>query len=540
MPRLFLKELPFWVTKEMLISKFSRFGLISDVKIIKNISREKKNIGFIGFIDKNSCKEAVLNSKFIFLGNKRILIDFALPKKNQPLCRGDKNLNCPLIEKENYLGKNFSGKEIFENGIIFIRNLCLSIKKTEIENLLRPFGFINTIFLSRKNSKNKHSFAIIEFGIPECAIKAASKLDGKIFQGKILHILPFNSNLGSERSVNRNNLTFTKFKKMREDLEDRSYANRRSSSYLFIPKEKLIKSLMLKNGNKTNYVKFSLTPRLGHGKLVLTEARIQNEMSLILKYMGLSMKSFDPNYINKKSRRILFLKAEKENQFSGKKNFLKKFGKIKKFISFSITNFTLVEYQKKKNAQTAFNYFQKKKNKKQKILIDWAPLNCLPDNNSVREKALVPIKEKLSNENLIFFRKKKIQHDNTEKRSSKNQQNKDQFGGKYFSLNDIQKNKKNFKFDQNFDKSHKILIRNLPFEIDLCQLKYIYQNYGTILSIKLPKENFGKHKGFAFVEFKDLEEAKKAVLSTQNIHLHSRHLVVNLLQTKNLRPFLNE
>jgi len=410
-----------------------------------------------------------------------------------------------------------------------IKNLPHQIPELEIRKLFLPFGFITDIFKKRKILNENNSFQVfVEFGLPECAIKAASFLDGKIYRGRIIHILPFQKKNFFSKKEERE-VFFLKFKKFKEEVEKRNSIEQRSWYTLFIPQDKIIKILSLKYGKSKkisiNYEKFHLDLT----KLSLSEARIQNEISLFLKYFGINLNAFNPEFIHKKSRRTLILK----NFFSGENfNFqklLKKFGKITQFILLPVIKFVLVEYQKKKSANEAFSYFQKQKH----IIIEWAPLNSLIS----RKKPIIKNKKKKNDpnhENFILFKKKKKSFLNPNGKLanksffSQNLNENPKFSTKNFLRSNPKK--KNKLFMENSKLHGKILIRNIPFEIQLKELKKIYENFGKILSVRLPKKTPKQHKGFAFIEFEKIEEAKKAVLSTQNVHLFSRHLCVNLLK----------
>jgi len=66
MSRIFLQNLPSWTTKEILNTKFSCFGKITDIKLIKNVSGKGKMCGFIGFYDKKSSIKVLTNGGFFF------------------------------------------------------------------------------------------------------------------------------------------------------------------------------------------------------------------------------------------------------------------------------------------------------------------------------------------------------------------------------------------------------------------------------------------------------------------------------------------
>jgi multiple RNA-binding domain-containing protein 1 len=54
--------------------------------------------------------------------------------------------------------------------------------------------------------------------------------------------------------------------------------------------------------------------------------------------------------------------------------------------------------------------------------------------------------------------------------------------------------------------------------------------YGQLKTVRLPKKVTGGHRGFAFVEFVNQQEAKNAMEHLANTHLYGRHLVIETAQ----------
>ena len=75
----------------------------------------------------------------------------------------------------------------FENGRLFIRNLCYACKEEELEKLFEPYAPIVETNMPIDNfSKKPKGFAYLTFMFPEKALKAFNELDGTIFQGKFI------------------------------------------------------------------------------------------------------------------------------------------------------------------------------------------------------------------------------------------------------------------------------------------------------------------------------------------------------------------
>uniref|UniRef100_A0A8C0MSP0 RNA-binding protein 28 n=1 Tax=Canis lupus familiaris TaxID=9615 RepID=A0A8C0MSP0_CANLF len=63
------------------------------------------------------------------------------------------------------------------------------------------------------------------------------------------------------------------------------------------------------------------------------------------------------------------------------------------------------------------------------------------------------------------------------------------------------------------DKKARLIIRNLSFKCSEDDLKTVFGQYGAVLEVNIPRKPDGKMRGFAFVQFKNLLEAGKALKS---------------------------
>jgi len=83
------------------------------------------------------------------------------------------------------------------------------------------------------------------------------------------------------------------------------------------------------------------------------------------------------------------------------------------------------------------------------------------------------------------------------------------------------------------DASTKIIVRNIPFQASKHEIRDLFKNFGELKSVRLPKKMNGEHRGFAFIEFVSVEEAKNAYSSLFNTHLYGRKLNLEFSQDDN-------
>jgi multiple RNA-binding domain-containing protein 1 len=74
--------------------------------------------------------------------------------------------------------------------------------------------------------------------------------------------------------------------------------------------------------------------------------------------------------------------------------------------------------------------------------------------------------------------------------------------------------------------STKIVVKNVPFEASVKELRDLFATFGQVKSCRIPKKFGGGHRGFAFVEFTTKQEARSAIDSLSSTHLYGRHLVL--------------
>lgn len=74
--------------------------------------------------------------------------------------------------------------------------------------------------------------------------------------------------------------------------------------------------------------------------------------------------------------------------------------------------------------------------------------------------------------------------------------------------------------------STKLMVRNLAFEATKNEVQELFQSFGTLRSVRLPRKVDGTGRGFAFVDFLTHEEAGAAKAALGAAHLYGRHLVI--------------
>ncbi len=73
-----------------------------------------------------------------------------------------------------------------------------------------------------------------------------------------------------------------------------------------------------------------------------------------------------------------------------------------------------------------------------------------------------------------------------------------------------------------------IYVGNIPYRLSEDELKEIFQEYGTVDSVKIITDKFtGRSKGFGFIEMPNQDEAQKAIDELNEAEVDGRNLRVN-------------
>ena len=82
----------------------------------------------------------------------------------------------------------------------------------------------------------------------------------------------------------------------------------------------------------------------------------------------------------------------------------------------------------------------------------------------------------------------------------------------------------------------KIVIKNLPFEVTKKEVRALFSAYGKLIALRLPKKFNQVSRGFAFAEFSTAKEALNALTALKDTHLLGRRLVLDFAEADEVDP----
>ncbi|CAG5094664.1 Oidioi.mRNA.OKI2018_I69.XSR.g13756.t1.cds [Oikopleura dioica] len=561
--RICVKNLTKNCDEKFLREFFSRSGgKITDCRLLKNEDGVSRRIAFIGFARPEDAQRALNELNGAKVGVNKIKVELAKDfrgnagsakkaRKEKP--KNDKKafieakVDKDLVDSDDEEDAKEEEKteDVADTGRLFLRNLSYLCTETDLkgkcfepsQDLLSSYGTLTELVLpTDETTKRPKGFAFVEYQMPENAVRAMAELDGSSFQGRIMHVLPGREAVAKKNYVPRTdpnlNTSYKKEKmaKMKEnaDKEDFSWnslfvganavADEMSKRYQ-LSKDQIMKrddvAVQLALGESqivsdiseylkdhgvkldtfkkdaTRSDKIILVKNLPSGALP-TELRFKFEKfgglgRIIMPPSGLAaLVEFDGNEKTVK-KRLVTSASSMEN--SGAMIFVKN-------VNFATTDEGLKELFEKKVGKVAECSISKRleRGKYLSMGYGWVKM-ASPDLASKAVKTIQGIELDGHRINLKISKKEEEKLNN--RQEAKNQ---DQPEG-----------------------SSKIMVRNVPFQCQVPELEQLFSTFGELKFVRMPKNPTGKHRGFAFVEYKLAADASSAFAALKlSTHIYGR------------------
>jgi RNA recognition motif-containing protein len=95
--------------------------------------------------------------------------------------------------------------------------------------------------------------------------------------------------------------------------------------------------------------------------------------------------------------------------------------------------------------------------------------------------------------------------------------------------------------------SNKLYVGNLPYTVTSKDLEQLFSSCGEVINVHIPIDrDTGRPRGFAFVEFTDMDEVEEAIIQFHNTSVAGRNILVTLAlerddkDTSSRKPYAKE
>lgn len=435
--------------------------------------------------------------------------------------------------------------------------------------------------------------------MPEHAVQAYTELNGTMFHGRMFHILPAKSNDTKSQEEQKSQGSNFKDQKLKDLKKTAQLAHNWNSLFMGanavadVISKNYGKSKEDVLGSATGGSDAAVRLALGETQIVL-------EMKKFLESHGVRLEAFDGDPKKRSKTVILVKNLPSRTDVNEIKEKFAAFGVLEKVIFPPSGVTCLVKFADPSEARKAFKNLAYTRFKHVPLYLEWAPENVFTNNTvdlpemSANKKEVVPEKEQTDksevndtppeNDSTIFV--KNLNFSTTEEQLKRVfsrvgpihsiQIAKKKAGdGKNLSLGYgfIQyKHKKSadeaLKTLQYYEidlhtlelkrsdrtvnlpatavrkgtkkaeqkESTKIMVRNIPFQAKIGEVRQLFQTFGELKAIRLPKKAVPgpeQHRGFGFVDFVNKSDAKNAFEAlSQSTHLYGRRLVLEWASTE--------
>ncbi|NXR31592.1 RBM19 protein, partial [Zosterops hypoxanthus] len=612
-----LRGAPSNITEASLQKIREFFFPLKPVAIRMGKKAQGKNSGYI-FVDLKSEAEMqrALKRKKEFLGGRCVEVSRCsnTTKETVPAKPAQQPWQRRLRDDE-------EEEDLSESGRLFVRNLPFTSTEEDLEKVFSKYGPLSEIhFPMDKSTMKPKGFAFITYMMPEHAVKALAELDGQVFQGRMMHLLP--STIRKEKMEGGDTEDSSSYKKHKEAKDKANSSSSHNWNTLFVGTNAVADAMAQKYNASKSQVLDAESKDSVAVRVALGETELVQEIRRFLVENGVSLDSFS-QAAGERSKTVILVKnlpagtspAELEELFG-------KHGDLGRVLLPEGGITAIVEFLEPSEAKQAFTSLAYSKFHYVPLYLEWAPMGVFLSPAPQRRKAGVPGKEDeaglepvgflllVSDEAVKESEEAAAQEEEEEEEEDEEEENipgctlfiknlnfatteetlketfskagalksctiskkKDKAGallsmgfgfveykkpeGAQKALRQLQGctvdgHKLEVKLSERAvrpavksarkkqtakkQKTSKILVRNIPFQATVREIRELFSTFGELKTVRLPKKmaGTGSHRGFGFVDFVTKQDAKKAFTALcHSTHLYGRRLVLEWADTE--------
>ncbi|KAM0786073.1 hypothetical protein ACM66B_006884 [Microbotryomycetes sp. NB124-2] len=487
----------------------------------------------------------------------------------------------PIILDEN-TGEDPQLALVKKTGRLFCRNLAFSVTEDDLTALFQPYGHLDEVHMVRdKVTHSSKGLAYVSFRTSEDAATAMQDLDGRTFQGRLLHILPSSEKRG--HSQHEGSLTV---KRARLAAKKADSGNAMSWATLYMSSDAVVSSVAERLG-VTKAELLDPTSSDAAVKVALAETHVIAETRKYFEDEGVNVEALGVGG-PRSSTTILVKNIPHGTSEATLRALFEPFGSVARLLLAPAGTMAVVEYDDADEAANAWRAMAYKKLGSSVLFLEKAPkaiwTGASPSATSQRDVAQLPDPQKVdsstvSNEagppgSTLFV--KNIAFATSEAAFARTFEQLPDFAfarlktkpnpkapGQVLSMGfgfvgfkssaaaqaalrartgflldghqlEIKFAERGREQDERLIKaragkksnSTKLVIKNVPFEVTSKEIRDLVSAYGSVRSVRLPRKFDRKTRGFAFLDFASHQDAESTLSALQHTHLLGRHLIV--------------
>ncbi|XP_028913965.1 probable RNA-binding protein 19 [Ornithorhynchus anatinus] len=588
------------------------------IRIVKNEHGKKTGYVFVDLKSEADVRTALKRNKD-YMGGRYIEVF----REKPPAGAGGPRKEPAKVWQGRKLKEDEEEEDLADSGRLFVRNLPYSSTEEDLEKVFSQYGPLSELhFPVDSLTKKPKGFAFVTYVFPEHAIEAYSAVDGQVFQGRMLHVLPSTIKKEAEESPDTPGSSSYKKKKAAKDKANSSSSHNWNT--LFMGPNAVADAVATKYNATKSQVFDHETKGSVAVRVALGETQLVQELRRFLLDHGVCLDSFSQAAAERSKSVMLVKNLPAGTRATELEEIFGRFGGLGRVLLPDGGVTAIVEFLEPAQARRAFTHLAYSKFHHVPLYLEWAPMGIfgssdpqkeappegpageenaraeagaghetegpdgLPGEEAEAEKEEEEEEEEdeededenlpgctLFIKNLNFstteetlkeaFSKagavrtcsisKKTNRAGTQhslgfgfvgyRRPEQAQKALRQLQGCLVdghkvevkiseraiktAVTSARKKQKPAK-----QKTAKILVRNIPFQATVREIRELFSTFGELKTVRLPKKmsGTGPHRGFGFVDFVTKRDAKKAFTALcHSTHLYGRRLVLEWADT---------
>ncbi|XP_051278796.1 LOW QUALITY PROTEIN: probable RNA-binding protein 19 [Dicentrarchus labrax] len=486
-----LRGAPFSV-KEQQIREFMTPLKPAAIRIGKNESGNRTGYVYVDLHSEEQVEKALKKNKD-YIGGRYIEVfrvdgSGGKGKKDRKDKEIDRNFTRKLKEDE-------EEEDVAESGRLFLRNLPYTCTEEEIKELFSKHGPLSEVLFPIDNlTKKPKGFAFITYMIPENAVTALAQLDGHVFQGRMLHLLPSTVKKEKTDSSDAGGPGSSSYKRQKDAKSKASSSSSHNWNTLFVGTSAVADAI----AEKYNTTKSQVLDHESKGsvavRMALGETQIVQETRQFLLDNAVSLDSFSQAAAERSTTVILVKNLPAGVTVSELEELFSPHGSLGRVLLPPSGLTAIIEFLEPTEAKRAFTRLAYSKFQHVPLYLEWAPVGVF-----VAAKP-VPVLEK---EEAVKEEKKKEEEEDEEEEE-----------------------------EEESAPGSTLFIKNLNFSTTEEKLQETFSKCGkvTSCSISKKKDKTGKmlSMGYGFVQYQTAEAAQKALRQLQHCSVDDHQLELKI------------
>uniref|UniRef100_A0A8C8M0H8 Probable RNA-binding protein 19 n=1 Tax=Oncorhynchus tshawytscha TaxID=74940 RepID=A0A8C8M0H8_ONCTS len=579
-----LRGCPFNV-KEQQVREFMTPLKPAAIRIIKNATGNRTGYIYVDMRSEEEVEKALKKNKD-YMGGRYIEVFRTSVRGEVRTARREKGSERSFTRE---LKDDEEEEDVAESGRLFIRNLPYTCTEEELQDLFSKQGPLAEVVFPIDNlTKKPKGYAFVSYMIPENAVTALAQLDGHIFQGRMLHLLP--STLKKEKSDSTHSGPGSSSYKRQKDAKNKaSSTSSHNWNTLFLGTSAVADAI----AEKYNTTKSQVLDHESKGsvavRMALGETQIVQETRQFLLDNHVCLDSFSQAAGPRSMSVFLVKNLPAGVTVENLEELFSPHGTLGRVLLPPAGLTAIIEYLEPTEAKQAFTRLAYSKFQHVPLYLEWAPTGVFsaampsktltPDPESTTKTSAQEEEEEeeevlgstLFIKNLNFTTTEETLRETFSKcgtlKTCTISKKKDKTGQllsmgygfvtyrtqkaaekairqlQHCSLDEHQLELKvseratksavvsRKKQAEGKQTSSKILVRNVPFQATVREIRELFCTFGELKTVRLPKKasgtGTGAHRGFGFVDFLTKQDAKKAFSALcHSTHLYGRRLVL--------------